>query len=67
MNSGSGKARLANARGAKLDFLLQLQKVTTRGNPKIKGQASMRAAHFPASDEQASEQASRRRPFPWQW
>jgi hypothetical protein len=35
-NGGTGKARLANARGVKLDFLLSLQDTTTRGHPKIK-------------------------------
>jgi len=36
LNSGTLASHRKNARGVKLDFLLELQKTTTRGNPKIK-------------------------------
>eukprot|EP01043_Picozoa_sp_COSAG02_P058858 COSAG02_NODE_7397_length_3035_cov_2.889986_2_plen_334_part_00 len=36
LNSGTLASHRKNARGVKLDFLLELQKTTTRGHPKMK-------------------------------
>ena len=36
LNSGTLASHRKNARGVKLDFLLELQKTTTRGHPKLK-------------------------------